>query len=135
VKALRLAWSPLWLPGIALSLAGLLFVLEAPSRERLTNAALGAVGVLLTSVVAVAMRARHSGRPLAGLLFLLAAVLASFPVLSASSDPYLFILTGIARPVSEVLLVWVMLAFPGGRPPDRIDRLLLVAIASPMRCC
>jgi len=125
-----MAWSPLWLPGIALSLAGLLFALEVPSRERLTNAALGAVGVLLTWVVAVAMRAQHPGRPIAGLLFLLAAVLASFPVLSVSSNPYLFTLTGIARPVSEVLLVWLMLTFPSGRLSERIDRLLLGAIAS-----
>jgi hypothetical protein len=115
--------------GIALALAVLLFALEEPSRERITNAALGAVGVLLTWMVAVTMRVQYPGRPLAPLLFVLSAVLACFPALSASSNPYLFTLTRIARPVAEVLLVWVMLAFPSGRLPERIDRLLLGAIA------
>jgi signal transduction histidine kinase len=129
VRPLRITWSPLWLPGIALSLAGVLFALEEPSPERLTNAALGAVGVLLTWVVAVTMRAQYPGRPLAALLFALAAVLASFPALSASSNPTLFTLTLVARPAAELLIVWVMLAFPSGRLPDRLDRLLLGAIA------
>ena len=48
MRALRVVWSPLWLPGFALALAIMLFALEVPSRERITNAALGAVGVLLT---------------------------------------------------------------------------------------
>lgn len=129
MRPLRIAWSPLWLPGIALALAVVLFALEEPSRERVTNAALGAVGVLLTWMVAVTMRVQYPERPLAPLLFVLAAVLASFPVLATSSNPYLFTLTRIARPVAELLVVWVMLAFPSGRLPGRIDRLLLIALA------
>jgi signal transduction histidine kinase len=107
----------------------MLFALEEPSRERITNAALGAVGVLLTWMVAVTMRVQYPGRPLAPLLFVLAAVLASFPVLATSSNPYLFTLTRIARPVAELLVVWVMLGFPSGRLPGRIDRLLLGTLA------
>ncbi len=129
MKPLRVAWSPLWLPGVALALAVVPFALEEPSPQRITNAALGAVGVLLTWAVAVTMRVQYPERSLAPLLFVLAAVLASFPALSASSNPYVFTLTRIARPAAEVLLVWVMLAFPSGRLTDRIDRLLLGVIA------
>ena len=129
MRFLRPAWTPLWLPGFALALAIMLFALEAPSRERITHAALGAVGVLLTWMVAVTMRAQYPQRHLALLLFVLAAVLASFPVLAMSSNPYLFTLARIARPVAELLVVWVMLAFPSGRLPGRLDRLLLITLA------
>ena len=105
MRSLRITWSPLWLPGIGLTLAIVLFAFEEPSRERITNAALGAVGVLLTWIAAVTMRIQYPGRRLAPLLFVLSAVLASFPVLAASSNPYLFTLTRVARPVAEVLVV------------------------------
>ena len=44
----RIVWSPLWLPGVGLALAVLLFALEAPTAARQSSAVLSAVGVLLT---------------------------------------------------------------------------------------
>jgi signal transduction histidine kinase len=129
VKTPRIAASPLWLPGFALALAVVLFGFEEPDRVRLTHAALGAVAVLLTWMAAVTVHVHYPGRRLAALLFVLSALLACIPALAASSNPYLFTMARIARPVAEVLLVWVMLVFPSGRPPERIDRLLLGVVA------
>jgi signal transduction histidine kinase len=121
--------SPLWLPGIALALAAVLFGAEEPDRVRLTHAALGAVAVLLTWMAAITVHVRYPRRRLAVLLFVLSALLACIPALAASSNPYLFTMTRIARPAAEVLLVWVMLVFPSGRAPERIDRLLFGVVA------
>jgi signal transduction histidine kinase len=129
VKTPRIAASPLWLPGFALALAVVLFGFEEPDRVRLTHAALGAVAVLLTWMAAITLHVHYPGRRLAALLFVLSALLACIPALAASSNPYLFTMARIARPVAEVLLVWVMLVFPSGRPPERIDRLLIAVVA------
>lgn len=125
MTAWRIAWSPLWLPGIALALAVALFALEAPSAARQTNAVLAAVGVLLTWTVAAAMRARYPQRPMATLLFVLATLLAIYPALTSSSNPTLFALARLVRVAAEWMIVWVMLAFPSGRLAERIDRWLL----------
>lgn len=127
---LRIVWSPLWLPGIALAAAVVLFAAEAPSPARWVNAGLSVVGVLLTWAVALAVRARDPRRPMATLLFALAALLAIHPALGASSNPYLFTLARAARMASELMLVWVMLAFPSGRLSARVDRWLLVSMAA-----
>jgi signal transduction histidine kinase len=129
VRTPGIASSPLWLPGIALALAVVLFGSEEPDRVRLTHAALGAVAVLLTWMAAVTVHVHYPGRRLAPLLFVLSALLACIPALAASSNPYLFTMARIARPAAEVLLVWVMLVFPGARPPERTDRLLLGVVA------
>jgi signal transduction histidine kinase len=119
----------LWLPGIALALAVVLFGFEGPDRARMTRAALGAVAVLLTWTAAIAVHVHYPGQRRALLPFLLAALLACIPALAASTNPYLFTMAWIARPAAEVLVVWLMLVFPSGRPSGRVDRLLLGVIA------
>ena len=130
MTVLRVAWSPLWLPGIALATATLLFATEVPSPARWINAGLAAVGVLLTWMVAIAVRTRYPQRPMATLLFMLTALLAIHPALGGSSNPYLFTLARVARMASELMLVWVMLAFPSGRLGTRLDRGLLGVMAA-----
>ena len=63
---------------------------------------------------AVAVRLRYPDRPLGPLLFALAGAYGLQTLLS-SPNPYLFTLARAARPAVEVLLIWVMLAFPSGR--------------------
>jgi len=91
-------------PGWLLAAAVTALLLEDPTPQRALTAALARVGLLLTWSVAVAVRLRYPERPLGTLLFLLAAALAS-QVLVASSDPWLFTLGRVSRPVAEVLLV------------------------------
>lgn len=130
MTTLRITRSPLWIPGIALALAVVLFALEVPTAARQVNAALSAVSVLLTCGVAVAVRARYPQRPMSTLLFALAAVLALQPALGSSSNPYLFTLARIARVASELVLVWLMLTFPSGRLGASVDRWLLAGLVA-----
>lgn len=117
-------WLRLWLPGVALACAAALVILEAPSAGRVVNAALAAVGVLLSWGVASAVRARYPDRPLSLLLFALAAVYA-VQALVASPNPYGFTIARAARPAVEVFLIWLMLAFPSGRLRTGVDRWLV----------
>lgn len=115
-------------PGLALAAAAVAVALEGPSNERLLNAALAGIGVLLVWSVAVAVRSRYPDRPLGALLFALATVYA-LQTLVASPSPVLFTLARAARPAVEVLLIWMMLAFPSGRLPGPRER-ALVAISA-----
>jgi signal transduction histidine kinase len=115
-------------PGWLLAAAAVALVLESPGPQRVLAALLASVGPLLAWSVGVAARLRYPERPLGSLLFLLAAGLTT-QVLVASADPYLFTLGRVARPAVEVLLVWVMLAFPSGRLSGRRERALVVATA------
>jgi hypothetical protein len=65
----------------------LAFATEVPSPARWINAGLAAVGVLLTWMVAIAVRTRYPQRPMATLLFMLTALLAIHPALGGSSAP------------------------------------------------
>ena len=111
-------------PGLALAAGAVAVALEGPDTDRLLNAAMAGIGVLLVWGVAVAVRMRYPQRPLGLLLFILAGVYA-IQTLVASPNPYLFTLARAARPAVEVLLIWVMLAFPSGHLLGRADRTLI----------
>ncbi len=113
-------------PGLALAAGAVAVALEGPDADRLLNAAMAGIGVLLVWSVAVAVRLRYPQRPLGLLLFILAGVYA-IQTMVASPNPYLFTLARAARPAVEVLLIWVMLAFPSGRLPGGSERALVVA--------
>jgi len=113
-------------PGLALVATAVMVMLEEPSTDRVMNALTAAVGLLLVWSVAVALRLRYPERPLGSLLFLLAGTFAVQAFLS-STNPYLFTMARVARPAVEVLLVWVMLAFPSGRLKGRVERMLVIA--------
>jgi len=112
-------------PGLALVAAAVTVILEAPNADRVKTALAAAVGLLLVWSVAVALRLRYPERPLGPLLFLLACTFAVQAFLS-SPNPYLFTLARVARPAVEVLLIWVMLAFPSGRLKGRVERMLVI---------
>ncbi len=92
-------------------------------RIRVLNAILAGIGLVLVWGVAVAVRLRYPDRPLGPLLFVLAGAYGVQTLLS-SPNPYLFTLARAARPAVEVILIWVMLAFPSGRLQGRRDRFL-----------
>lgn len=112
-------------PGLALAAAAVTVILEAPNPDRVKTALAAAVGLLLVWSVAVALRLRYPERPLGPLLFLLAGTFAVQAFLS-SPNAYLFTLARVARPAVEVLLIWVMLAFPSGRLKGRVERMLVI---------
>ena len=101
-------------PGLALALGAAIVAAEGPSPGRLRDAALLFGGMLLTWAVAMAERRRDPRRRLWWLLSALAVGSAVQPLV-ASPDPVLFTLARASRPALEVLLLWVMLAFPTGR--------------------
>ena len=113
-------------PGLALVAAAVTVILEAPNTDRVVTALAAAVGLMLVWSVAVALRLRYPERPLCPLLFVLAGTFAVQAFLS-SPNPYLFTLARVARPAVEVLLIWVMLAFPSGRLQGRVERGLVIA--------
>ncbi|HOB92662.1 MAG TPA: histidine kinase [Aquabacterium sp.] len=115
-------------PGAALAAAAVVVALEAPGLERVLNATLAGVGVLLLWGVAAAVRARYPDRFLGTLLF---AVAAAYAVQTMTSSPHagLFTLARAVRPAVEVLLIWAMLAFPSGRIERRSDKALVVISA------
>lgn len=115
-------------PGLALAAGAALVAAEGPSTHRLTDSALAAVGVLLLWSVAAAVHVRYPGRPLGLLLFAVALGSALQPFV-ASPNALLFTLARAARPAVEVLLVWVMLAFPTGRLAGWQERALVACAA------
>lgn len=119
--------SLLWLPGLALTTWMVLLLVEGIESDRQLTASLAAVGVLLTWASAIAVRQRYPERPLATLLFVLATFHGVSTALGASSQPGLFTAGRVLRPVFELLLLWVMLAFPSGRLAAAADRWLLGA--------
>jgi hypothetical protein len=86
MTVLRVAWSPLWLPGTRWRRRSC-FRHRGAEPGRWINAGLAAVGVLLTWMVAIAVRTRYPQRPMATLLFMLTALLAIHPALGGSSAP------------------------------------------------
>ena len=110
-------------PGLVLAAAAVTVILEGPSADRVLNAALAGTGLVLVWGVAVAVRLRYPDRPLGPLLFLLAGTYGVQSLLS-SPNPYLFTLARAARPAVEVILIWIMLAFPSGRLQGRRARFL-----------
>jgi len=115
-------------PGLALAAAAVAVALEVPSAGRLQGALQAGVGVILMWAVAVAVQLRYPDRPLGRLLFVLAGIYA-IPLLVSSPDPLLYTLARAARPAVEVLLIWVMLAFPSGRLQGRREMFLVWAAA------
>ena len=113
-------------PGLALVATAVMVMLEEPNTDRVMNALTAAVGLLLVWSVAVALRLRYPERPLGPLLLLLAGTFV-FQAFLSSTNPYLFTLARVVRPAVEVLLVWVMLAFPSGRLNGPVERMLVIA--------
>ena len=116
-------------PGLALVAGVVAVLLEEPSADRALNATLAGVGLVLVWSVAVAVRLRYPDRPLGSLLFLLAGAY-GIQTLASSPNPHLFTLARVARPAVEVLLIWVILAFPSGRLQGRRERTLVIASVS-----
>lgn len=113
-------------PGLALTIGTTAMMLESPGADHLLEIALTAVGGLLVWAVAVAVRLRYPERPLSRLLLLLAGTY-SLQALVVSSNPYFFTLGRVARPAIELLLVWVMLAFPSGHLQGRREQAIVAA--------
>ena len=87
-----------------------------------------AVGVLLTTGVALLMWVRPPDRRIAVLLFVLAAAYA-VRGLAASDNSVVFTVARALGQVTEFVLVWVMLAFPTGRLRRSRDRMIVGAAA------
>lgn len=113
-------------PGLALAAGAVTVALESPNADRLLSALQTGIGVLLVWGVAVAVRMRYPRRPLGLLLFVLAGAQAAQTLVSSPS-PMLSSLARASRPAVELLLIWVMLAFPSGRLQDWRTRGLVVA--------
>jgi hypothetical protein len=112
------------LPGVALAAMSASFAAgDAEGWPSLAQAT-AFVGVVLVWSVAVEIRRRYPERPLWKLLGVLSLLYALQPLIY-STDPVLFALARAARPAAEVLLIWVMLAFPSGRLTGRVERWLL----------
>ena len=122
----RLLWGA---PGLALAAVTVAVILAGHESDRLLNAVQAGIGLVLIWSVAVAVQLRYPDRPLGRLLFALAALYVIL-ALQASHNPYLFALARVTRPAVEVLLVWIMLAFPGGRLQGRLDRALVAVGAA-----
>lgn len=105
----------LLLPGLTLA-AGVALVLgsETPDSRRLFDVAMACISVLLFWGVAFSVHQRYPRRSL-WLLLLAAAVTLALQLFSASDHAVLYTLARAARPAVEVLLIWIMLAFPTGR--------------------
>lgn len=118
----------LWVfaPGLALAAVVGLVAAETPGTTRMQDAALATVGVVLLWTVAAVVHRRYPERPLGLLLFALALGSALQPFV-ASPHAVLFTLARAARPAVEILLIWVMLAFPSGRLAGRAERALVGA--------
>jgi len=116
----------LGLPGIALAIIVVSVALESHVGDHLLIAAQGGVGMLLVWSVAVAVHTRYPERPLGILLFVLAFAY-GLTGLIVSSNPVLFTLARLARPAVEVILLWIMLAFPSGRLIRAAERRLVWA--------
>lgn len=104
-------------PGLALAAGAIAVALESPNADRVFGALQSGIGVVLVWGVAVAVRVRYPKRPLGLLLFVLAGAHAA-QTLASSPSPLLSSLARASRPVVELLLIWIMLAFPSGRLPD-----------------
>jgi signal transduction histidine kinase len=115
-------------PGAALAAVAVLVALEGPSADRALTALLAGVSVVLIWSVAVAVQLRYPERPLGRLLFLLAGFV-SIQGLIASPNPLLHTAARALRPLVEVMVVWVMLAFPSGRLQRGRERALVAAAA------
>ena len=114
-----------WLPGFAL--AGMAGALAATGREdtREVVTVLSALGVLLVWGISMTARKRYPDRPLWIPLSILAVAFSVQPAIY-SVDPVLFAVGRAVRPGMELLLIWVMLAFPTGFVRGRMERWVLI---------
>lgn len=103
------------------------------NADRVSSALQAGLGLVLVTAAALAVQLRYPSRPLGKLLFALAAVYVLL-ALQASGDPLLFTIGRATRPVAEVMLVWVMLAFPSGRLTGWVERALVLAMALAVLC-
>lgn len=118
-----------WLAGLAIAGLALAAVptLFAATSSTITNPiaiAYGGTGVLMTWGAGMLLWARPRDRRMATLLFVLAAGYA-VRGLNAADDPWVYTLARSADPVSEVLLLWVVLAFPSGHLRSLHDRVIM----------
>ncbi len=115
------------LTGIALTVWAFVFATRDHSEARLIEALLAAVGIVLVWVAALAVRLRDPKRPLNRLMFALAIIYA-LQVFVTSSNPWLYTLGRAVRPLTEGMLIWVMLAFPTGRLPTWSARAVVAVV-------
>lgn len=116
-------------PGLALVVGMALVAAERPDAARLRDVVLFGVLDLLLWGVALAVRQRYPERPLWRLMMVLA-TLHIVQGFVASPNPWLFTLARAARPVVEVLLIWIMVAFPTGQLGGRRERALVWSAAA-----
>lgn len=113
-------------PGLALAGGATLVASESPDPHRLLAAALIGIGVLITWGAALAARRQNANRPLWILLCVLAGAHAMHPLV-LSANPLLFTLGRASRWGVEILLMWVMLAFPTGRLATWRERAIVIS--------
>lgn len=128
------AFSP-WqlLPGGVLAVVAAMFAATGARVGQGLDAALAGAGVMLVWGVAVAMRLRYPERMIGALLSALAVAYAINPLVYSTND-LLYTLGRVSRPGAEVLLVWVMLAFPSGRLEGVRERVLIGAAVAIVLC-
>lgn len=113
-------------PGLVL---GCVLALALAASQELSHSIISlqaGLGLILVWSVAVAVQQRYPQRPM-GLLLFGVALLYIPLALQSSSHPLLFSLARMSRPMMEVMLVWLMLAFPSGRLQTRVERWLLLS--------
>jgi signal transduction histidine kinase len=116
----------LLLPGIALAALAAYFASMNPRTGWPLDAALAGIGVLLVWNVALAVRARYPERPLWRPMLAVTLAYALQPLVY-STEPVAFALGRAARPLGEIALIWLMLAFPTGRLATRSERAIVAA--------
>lgn len=126
-----LSWQ--MLPGGVLALVAAMFAATGPRGGQGLDAALAGAGVILVWGIAVAMRLRYPERRIGILLMALAIAYAINPLIYSTNDLF-YTLGRVSRPGTEVLLIWVMLAFPSGRLEGVRERILLGAAVAIVLC-
>ena len=81
-----------------------------------------------------ALRLRHAASARFGRLLILTGFGWFLATLSESPDPWLYSIGRVAGWTVEVALVYLILAFPTGRLPARVDRVLVGLIAAVVLC-
>jgi len=118
----------LWfvLAGLALSAGGIVATATSPFVHSTTPVIVVGLSILLPFGVAAELHVRYPGRVLAALLV---AVGVAYFVrsLAAIDSPATYSPARAFGQFSEVLLVWLMLAFPSGRLPRPWSRAIVVA--------
>lgn len=116
----------LFAPGLAIAVTVAFVATEGGSSQRMIDALLVTISVLLVWGIAIAVRARYPERPLWLLLFVLA-ITYSLQALNASPNALLYTLARAARPGVEVLLIWIVVSFPTGRLANWKEKTIVVS--------